>query len=45
MKINFWIGDKVRVRAVESTDYDDESDRFCDEIHFPSSYAIIVARV
>ena len=55
MKINFWTGDKVRLRAVEPTDagvffknlsdYDDESDRFCDEIHFPSTHAAMVARV
>ncbi|GEM_PF-3020518 len=45
MKINFWIGDKVGARAVEPTDYDDKSDGFCDEIHFPRSCAVIVARV
>ncbi len=55
MRINFWVGEKVRLRAVEPTDagtffkylsdYDDESDRFCDEIHFPSSHAAMVERV
>lgn len=55
MKINFWVGDKVRVRAVEPTDadtffkylsdYDDESDRFCDEIHFPSAHSAMIERV
>lgn len=55
MGYNFWTGDKVRLRAVESkdagsfykwaSDYDDESDRFCDEIHFPSTYDVMVTRV
>lgn len=55
MKLNFWVGEKVRIRAVEPadagtffkylSDYDDESDRFCDEIHFPSSQAAMIARV
>jgi RimJ/RimL family protein N-acetyltransferase len=52
---NFWSGEKIRLRAVEpsdagtffkwSSDYDHESDRFCDEIHFPSSYDAMVGRV
>ena len=47
MKNNFWIGEKVRLRAVELRDIDEffkagfDSDtdlaRFCDEIHFPQS--------
>jgi RimJ/RimL family protein N-acetyltransferase len=55
MGCNFWVGEKIKIRAVETTDagsffkwssdYDDESDRFCDEIHFPSSYASMMARV
>lgn len=55
MGYNFWVGEKIKIRAVEladagtffkwSTDYDDESDRFCDEIHFPSSNASMMARV
>ncbi len=55
MRYNFWSGDKVRLRAVElkdagefykwASDYDDESDRFCDEIHFPSTYDTMAARV
>jgi len=54
MGYNFWIGQKVRLRAVEqsdggtffkwSSDYDDESDRFCDEIHFPSSFEAMMER-
>jgi hypothetical protein len=45
MKNNFWIGEKVRLRAVELKDIDEffkagfdsdtDLDRFCDEIHFP----------
>ncbi|MBU5439211.1 GNAT family N-acetyltransferase [Tissierella sp. MSJ-40] len=44
---NFWIGEKVRLRAVELKDIDDffktgfeadtDLDKFCDEIHFPQS--------
>jgi RimJ/RimL family protein N-acetyltransferase len=55
MNCNFWTGDKVRLRAVEpkdagtfykwAADYDDESDRSCDEIHFPGTYDAMVARV
>ena len=55
MSNNFWTGDKVRLRSIElkdagtlfkwDSDYDDESDRFCDEIHFPSTYDAMVARV
>lgn len=55
MGYNFWVGEKIRIRAVEladagtffkwSSDYDDESDRFCDEIHFPRSYASMMASV
>ena len=55
MNYNFWTGETVRIRAVElkdadtffkwSSDYDDESDRFCDEIHFPRSYDSMMARV
>lgn len=47
MKNNFWIGEKVRLRAVELKDIDEffkagfdsdtDLDRFCDEIHFPQS--------
>lgn len=52
---NFWQGEKVRLRAVEITDadtyykwsydYDTESDRFCDEIHFPRSHDALIASV
>jgi len=45
MQYNFWTGQKVRLRPVESVDadnffkygkdYDDEADRCCDQIHFP----------
>jgi hypothetical protein len=28
-----------------ASDYDDESDRLCDEIHFPSTYDAMVVRV
>lgn len=55
MICNFWTGKNIRLRAVEPTDagiffkygkdYDDESDRYCDEIHFPSSQAAMMARV
>ena len=55
MRWNFWDGEKVRLRSVETrdagsffkwaSDYDDEADRFCDEIHFPSSYDSMMARV
>jgi RimJ/RimL family protein N-acetyltransferase len=55
MSYNFWEGEKVRIRAVEqkdagtffkwSSDYDHESDRCCDEIHFPGTYDAMVARV
>lgn len=55
MGFNIWEGEKVRLRAVDikdagvcykwSHDYDCESDRFCDEIHFPSTYDAMVARV
>lgn len=55
MEYNFWSGEKIRLRAVElndagtffkwSSDYDNESDRFCDEIHFPISYDSMMARV
>jgi Acetyltransferases, including N-acetylases of ribosomal proteins len=52
---HFWSGRKIRLRAVEAkdagiyfkydSDYDDEADRCCDEIHFPSSYDRMVKRV
>lgn len=55
MSYNFWGGEKVQIRAVEqkdagtffkwSNDYDHESDRYCDEIHFPSNCDAMVARV
>lgn len=55
MKYNFWVGEKTRLRVVEmkdaggfykwSHDYDCECDRFCDEIHFPSTYEAMAARV
>lgn len=45
---NIWVGSKVWLRAVEAKDadsffkwakdYDTESDRLCDVIHFPGSY-------
>lgn len=48
MNNNIWVGDKVWLRAVEAKDadsffkwakdYDTESDRLCDVIHFPGSY-------
>lgn len=47
MFYNYWIGEKVRLRAVELKDIDSffkagfeadtDLDRFCDEIHFPQS--------
>lgn len=55
MKYNFWTGIKVRLRAVEATDadsyykwsydYDTESDRFCDEIHFPRTHESMITSV
>jgi len=55
MNYNFWSGEKVRLRAIETKDagtfykwaedYDHESDRHCDEIHFPSTYDGMAARV
>lgn len=55
MSYNFWQGENIRLRAVSnedagtyfkwSYDYDDESDRCCDEIHFPSTYEAMVKRV
>lgn len=55
MNYNFWKGEKVWLRAIKhedaevffkwSRDYDHESDRCCDEIHFPSTYDAMVARV
>jgi len=45
---NFWTGEKIRLRAITladadnyfkyGSDYDDESDRSCDMIHFPRNY-------
>ncbi|MGF7059153.1 GNAT family N-acetyltransferase [Brassicibacter mesophilus] len=47
MTSNFWVGEKVSLRAVELKDIDEffkagleadtDLDRFCDEIHFPQS--------
>lgn len=44
---NYWIGEKIRLRAVELKDIDSffkagfeadtDLDRFCDEVHFPQS--------
>lgn len=55
MGYNFWSNEKVRLRPIETkdvgtffkweSDYDDESDRLCDEIHFPSSYDSLMSRV
>lgn len=55
MNYNFWNDEKIRLRSIESkdagtffkwsSDYDNESDRFCDEIHFPRSYDSMMARV
>jgi len=55
MSYNFWHGEKVWLRAAEqkdlgtfikwSRDYDHESDRCCDEIHFPGNYDAALARV
>lgn len=55
MEHHFWTGERVTLRAVEpgdagtyfkyGADYDDEADRCCDEIHFPSSHDGMVRRV
>lgn len=52
---NLWVGERIRLRAAEpgdagdffkwSADYDTESDRCCDVVHFPRSFGAMTAHV